>query len=88
MTRMCPGPLPPSARAGIADSRRKEILGTIRINRNGVEGAGGACITSGLAGEEKNCRRLYELLDRRGNERTLVSHSFLSDKASRGVEAA
>lgn len=55
--RMCPS-LPP-ARTGIADSRRKEIPGTIRINRDGMEGAGGACITSGLAGEEKNCRRLY-----------------------------
>lgn len=73
-------PAPPSpARAGIADSRRKEIPGTIRINRDGVEGAGGACITSGLAGEEKNCRRLYELLDRRGNERILVSQIKLHE---------
>lgn len=54
-----------SARAEIANLRRKEIPGTIRINRDGVEGANGACITSGLAGEEKNCRRLHEPLDQR-----------------------
>lgn len=69
VTRMC---MSPCARAGIANLRRKEIPGTIRINRDGVEGADGACITSGRAGREKNCRRLYWLLDRRGDERILV----------------
>lgn len=38
------------------------------------EGAGDACITSGLlAGEEKNCHRLHRLLDRRGEKRKLAS---------------
>lgn len=68
-TRMCPNPF---ARARIADSRWKKIPRAIRINATEWKVPGGACITSGLTGEEKNCHQLHRLLDRRGEKRMLA----------------